>query len=101
MRITVFSASELKRLDWIDIAIHVGIAIAGVSLLHLLGLPLWLVIAFNTIVWPAREWWQKVDPDEDHLTFEEATFAIFTRPQPFMEWTLPVIAGFALYGVLA
>ena len=70
-------------MDWLDIAIHVGIAIAGMIFLSLLGVPEWAAIAINTAIWPAREAWQH-RPD-----YHE----IITRPQPFLEWLCPVVIG--------
>ena len=90
-------ASKIKDLDWIDIAIHEGLAIAGIAVLHLFGVPLWLLCGFNTVFWPVREFWQKVSPNQGHLRLGEATHAIFTRPQPLLEWVAPVLTGVALY----
>lgn len=73
-------------MDWLDIFIHTGIAIAGVVILSLLGVPVLVLLIVNTIVWPAREAWQH-RPD-----YHE----IITRPQSFMEWVSPVILGGSL-----
>lgn len=91
MRETVFSASELKRLDWIDIAIHVGLAVVGMALLHLVGVPAFFLLVFNALFWPARELYQH---RPDYLE-------IITHPQSLLEWLAPTLAGLAVFGVLA
>lgn len=73
-------------MDWLDIFIHVGIAIAGVVILSLLGVPAWMLLAINTVAWPAREAWQH-RPD-----YHE----IITRRQPLVEWLAPVLWGGAI-----
>lgn len=77
-------------LDWIDIAIHVGLAITGMALLHLAGVPWLAVIAINTVFWPAREAWQH-RPD-----YRE----IITHPQSLLEWVCPVLMGLPVLAVL-
>jgi hypothetical protein len=63
-------------------------------------MPDWFLVAviINTLLWPIREWWQKVSPNQGHLRFGEGTEAIFTL-HVLLEWVPAVAVGFIIYVV--
>lgn len=64
-------------------------------------MPDWFLVALilNTLLWPIREWWQKVSPNHaPHLRLGEGTAAIFTL-HVLAEWGPAVAVGFIIYGV--
>ena len=46
-------------------------------------------LAFNLILWPAREFWQKRHAPQNFPTFHV-----------FLEWGCPVLAALLIYGVI-
>ena len=83
-----------------DIALHVLGAIVIMALGWWLGIPT-VALVLNAVIWPAREWWQKFQGDEDYFfDFYGALGAIFTRKQPLAEWVFPIVAGFIIYGAM-
>lgn len=67
-------------IDWLDIALHAGVAALLVGLAWLgWGVVIWMVLA-NVIFWPARELWQH---RPDYLE-------ILTHEQSLLEWLVPV-----------
>ena len=72
------------KLDLIDIAIHVGLALVGMA-----ALMIFPPVAITTIFWPARE---LIQHRPNYLE-------IITHPQSLLEWACPVAVGFIIFGV--
>jgi hypothetical protein len=68
------------NLDWADIAIDAGISAALTFVALLLGFPAFWVFLGSFLLWCIREAIQHSDNPVE----------VFTRPQPLLEWTVPV-----------
>ena len=76
-------------MDWMDIILHIIIAVLFITLGGITGYFI-LSVILNTLFWPIREAWQH------HPNCKE----IITHPQSLLEWVAPVVFGFIQYGAL-
>lgn len=77
----------MRDLDWVDIILHVVIAVVAIYILTaLFKMPIWYFVAVNTLIWPVREGIQSAVRGDSINPFEWSK-------QKTLEWAAPDVAG--------